>query len=75
MKHTPIDRRGFLKLAGLGAAAAALPRWAPAAPAASSDRPNVVLIISDDQGYTDYGFMGHKTVKTPRNGRKKPAHR
>lgn len=27
--------------------------------------PNVVLIISDDQGWGDYGFMGHKTVQTP----------
>lgn len=27
--------------------------------------PNVVLIISDDQGWTDYGFMGHKQVHTP----------
>jgi len=28
-------------------------------------RPNVLLIVSDDQGWTDYGFMGHKSVKTP----------
>ena len=28
-------------------------------------RPNVVLIISDDQGFTDYGFMGSKIAKTP----------
>ena len=27
--------------------------------------PNVVLIISDDQGWTDYGFMGHEEIKTP----------
>jgi arylsulfatase A-like enzyme len=27
--------------------------------------PNVVLIISDDHGWTDYGFMGHAEVKTP----------
>lgn len=27
--------------------------------------PNVVLIISDDHGWTDYGFMGHDTVCTP----------
>jgi uncharacterized sulfatase len=27
--------------------------------------PNVVLIISDDQAWTDYGFMGHETVQTP----------
>jgi arylsulfatase A-like enzyme len=28
-------------------------------------KPNVILIISDDHGYTDYGFMGHEIVKTP----------
>ena len=28
-------------------------------------QPNIVLIISDDQGWTDYGFMGHKYIETP----------
>ncbi|MBG86084.1 MAG: sulfatase [Verrucomicrobiales bacterium] len=28
-------------------------------------KPNIVLIISDDQAWTDYGFMGHKKIKTP----------
>lgn len=28
--------------------------------------PNVVMIVADDQGWTDFGFMGHKIVKTPR---------
>jgi uncharacterized sulfatase len=37
----------------------ALPGAAPAAP------PNIILIISDDQGFPDYGFMGHQTVRTP----------
>ena len=31
----------------------------------AADRPNVVLIISDDQAWTDYGFMGHPDIKTP----------
>ena len=35
-------------------------------PALANDRPpNVVLIIGDDQAWTDYGFMGHDTIKTP----------
>jgi arylsulfatase A-like enzyme len=35
--------------------------------AAGRDRaPNVVLIIADDMGYGDYGFMGHRQVHTPR---------
>lgn len=28
--------------------------------------PNVVLIIGDDQGWGDYGFMGHPAIQTPR---------
>jgi len=28
--------------------------------------PNVVMILSDDQAWTDFGFMGHPTIKTPR---------
>lgn len=35
------------------------------APLTAADRPNVVLIISDDHCWTDYGFMGHPQVKTP----------
>ena len=33
--------------------------------AAESKQPNIVLIISDDQGYADYGFMGHPAIDTP----------
>jgi len=28
--------------------------------------PNVLLIVSDDQAWTDYGFMGHPHIQTPR---------
>lgn len=27
--------------------------------------PNIVLIVSDDHAWTDYGFMGHPHIKTP----------
>ena len=33
--------------------------------ASAAEKPNVILIISDDHGFPDYGFMGHKTVRTP----------
>jgi len=29
------------------------------------DRANIVIILSDDQGWTDYGFMRHEHIKTP----------
>ncbi len=31
----------------------------------ASERPNVVLIMSDDQGVGDYGFMGNTVIRTP----------
>ena len=31
----------------------------------AQNTPNIVLIISDDQSYTDYRFMGHPTIETP----------
>jgi len=31
----------------------------------ANDKPNVVLLLSDDQAWTDYTFMGHPHVKTP----------
>ncbi len=41
---------------------APFPLWA--APA-SGGPPNVVLIVSDDQAWTDFGFMQHPVIKTP----------
>lgn len=31
----------------------------------ATNRPNIVLIISDDQAWTDYSFMGHPHIRTP----------
>lgn len=45
----------FLSKAMIHAAESALP----------SNKPNIVLIISDDQGAGDYGFMGHPHIQTP----------
>ena len=60
------SRRDFLKAAGVSLAAAALPR--PAA-AATKDlagaRPNIVLIITDDQGYGELACHGNKIIRTP----------
>lgn len=32
---------------------------------AIADRPNVIVIMSDDQGGGDYGFLGNKVIRTP----------
>ncbi len=37
---------------------------APPAPVDATP-PNIVMIISDDQGYGDFGFMGSETIRTP----------
>lgn len=36
-----------------------------AAPTALPSRPNVLVIISDDQSYSDFGFTGNARVRTP----------
>ncbi len=57
-----LNRRHFLQISGAGAVALS---GSTQTHATSSMRPNVVLIISDDHGFTDYGFMGHDTIQTP----------
>ncbi len=37
----------------------------PLVVAAEDSRPNIVLLISDDQAWTDYGFMDHPAIQTP----------
>ena len=72
-----MNRREYLKLVGLGAAALAMPGCAsiskrlarlgegPSRSRAGNEAPNIVLIVSDDQGYHDLGCYGGAEVKTP----------
>jgi arylsulfatase A-like enzyme len=34
-------------------------------PGRRSATPNILMIVGDDQGWTDFGFMGHPAIRTP----------
>ena len=58
-----MTRRTFIRTVGLGAAVVALVR--PAAAAAGAGKPNIILCMTDDQGWGDTGYNGHAVLRTP----------
>ena len=60
----PASTRAAMTLPLLPLALATLLQGAPAEPSSPS-QPNVLLIVSDDQHWTDFGFMGSEAVATP----------
>lgn len=61
-----MNRRQFLQLTAAAGVSSVLPKWLPAARAQSRDakRPNIVLIMADDMGFSDIGCYGGE-VHTP----------
>jgi arylsulfatase len=53
-----MNRRHFLQIVSMSAAAAAVPAYA------ARRRPNIVLIMADDMGFSDLGCYGSE-IDTP----------
>lgn len=63
--ETQTTRRNFLKTMTIGVGATMTSSIALAGPATKHKFPNVILCMSDDQGWGDTGYNGHPVLKTP----------
>jgi arylsulfatase A len=64
MGTTDYTRRSFLKVLGAGMASLAIPGVMRAGQKAGN-KPNFVIIFTDDQGYQDVGCFGSPSIRTP----------
>ena len=64
MKYHIPSRRAFLQTLGMAAATAVFNKQASVA-TEKRKRPNIVLVMADDQGWGDMAYNGHPVLKTP----------
>jgi arylsulfatase A-like enzyme len=69
MKREKITRRHFMGAAGAGVISLMIPNVLPGSngrkTASAKSKPNVILIITDDQGYGDLSCHGNPVLRTP----------
>jgi len=69
MKEVGYTRRDFIKTLGVGAASMVVPGCMGGNESrgskASTDKPNFIIIFTDDQGYQDVGCFGSPNINTP----------
>ena len=71
MNHSRYTRRDFLKALGLGFTSVVVSGGKTSDTLGSSglanrDKPNFIIIFTDDQGYNDVSCFGSETIQTPR---------
>ena len=64
-----LNRRDFLKTVGLGVASVVRATWANASHQAAGEtptgRPNIIVVVTDDQRWDMLGCAGHPILRTP----------